>query len=194
MRGPSGMRAAASPCQTQPLTGPGQSDISYLRAPHPKQQAGRGPVTPCCGIRHGQHPDGSRALPGRLTPGTNRDRVGRQVGTLPPSAISKPRPPGRGWVERCNLLRSRRPLPPPTTSTSRASPRTCKSARCRSRAWSSLLDEGNTVPFITRYRKERTGGLNEEVIRAHPGPRRAQLRSWPSASRRSSKASRTRAS
>src|ERR1700694_4175553 len=28
-----------------------------------------------------------------------------------------------------------------------------------------LLDEGNTVPFITRYRKERTGGLNEELIR-----------------------------
>jgi uncharacterized protein len=29
----------------------------------------------------------------------------------------------------------------------------------------TLLDEGNTVPFITRYRKERTGGLNEIVIR-----------------------------
>src|SRR5258708_28007290 len=29
-----------------------------------------------------------------------------------------------------------------------------------------LIDEGNTVPFITRYRKERTGGLNEDVIRA----------------------------
>jgi uncharacterized protein len=28
-----------------------------------------------------------------------------------------------------------------------------------------LLDAGNTVPFITRYRKERTGGLNEDVIR-----------------------------
>jgi protein Tex len=28
-----------------------------------------------------------------------------------------------------------------------------------------LLDEGNTVPFITRYRKELTGGLDEEVIR-----------------------------
>lgn len=28
-----------------------------------------------------------------------------------------------------------------------------------------LLDEDNTVPFITRYRKERTGGLNEEAIR-----------------------------
>ena len=32
-----------------------------------------------------------------------------------------------------------------------------------------LLDEGNTVPFITRYRKERTGGLNEDVIRAVQG-------------------------
>jgi protein Tex len=29
-----------------------------------------------------------------------------------------------------------------------------------------LLDEGNTVPFITRYRKECTGNLNEEQIRA----------------------------
>src|SRR5580700_4649909 len=28
-----------------------------------------------------------------------------------------------------------------------------------------LLNDGNTVPFITRYRKERTGGLNEDVIR-----------------------------
>src|SRR5204862_4477529 len=25
--------------------------------------------------------------------------------------------------------------------------------------------EGNTIPFITRYRKERTGGLDEEVLR-----------------------------
>ncbi len=36
-----------------------------------------------------------------------------------------------------------------------------------------LLDEGNTVPFITRYRKERTGGLNEEVLRQIQG--RVQL-------------------
>jgi uncharacterized protein len=28
-----------------------------------------------------------------------------------------------------------------------------------------LLDEGNTVPFITRYRKEKTGSLNEDLIR-----------------------------
>lgn len=29
-----------------------------------------------------------------------------------------------------------------------------------------LLDEGNTVPFIARYRKEVTGGLDDEVLRA----------------------------
>jgi uncharacterized protein len=29
----------------------------------------------------------------------------------------------------------------------------------------ALLDEGNTIPFITRYRKERTGGLHEDVLR-----------------------------
>ena len=28
-----------------------------------------------------------------------------------------------------------------------------------------LLDAGNTVPFITRYRKDQTGGLDEEQIR-----------------------------
>lgn len=30
----------------------------------------------------------------------------------------------------------------------------------------ALLDAGNTVPFITRYRKEQTGALDEEQIRA----------------------------
>ena len=29
----------------------------------------------------------------------------------------------------------------------------------------SLLDEGCTVPFISRYRKEVTGGLNDEQLR-----------------------------
>ena len=28
-----------------------------------------------------------------------------------------------------------------------------------------MLDEGNTVPFIARYRKERTGNLTDEVLR-----------------------------
>src|SRR6478736_1043689 len=28
-----------------------------------------------------------------------------------------------------------------------------------------LLDAGNTVPFVTRYRKDQTGGLDEEQIR-----------------------------
>ena len=29
-----------------------------------------------------------------------------------------------------------------------------------------LMDEGNTIPFIARYRKEVTGSLNDEVLRA----------------------------
>lgn len=29
-----------------------------------------------------------------------------------------------------------------------------------------MLEEGNTIPFIARYRKEATGGLNEEVIKS----------------------------
>ena len=28
-----------------------------------------------------------------------------------------------------------------------------------------LIEEGNTIPFIARYRKEVTGGLNDEVLR-----------------------------
>ena len=28
-----------------------------------------------------------------------------------------------------------------------------------------LIEEGNTIPFIARYRKELTGGLNDEVLR-----------------------------
>ena len=29
----------------------------------------------------------------------------------------------------------------------------------------TLIDEGNTIPFIARYRKEATGGLNDEILR-----------------------------
>ena len=29
-----------------------------------------------------------------------------------------------------------------------------------------LLEEGNTIPFIARYRKEATGALSEENIKA----------------------------
>ena len=28
-----------------------------------------------------------------------------------------------------------------------------------------LIDEGNTIPFIARYRKEATGGLDDSVLR-----------------------------
>jgi len=30
----------------------------------------------------------------------------------------------------------------------------------------ALFDEGSTIPFIARYRKEVTGGLDEEQLRA----------------------------
>src|SRR3972149_4823451 len=41
----------------------------------------------------------------------------------------------------------------------------------------ALLDEGNTVPFITRYRRDQTGGLDEQQIsRIRDGvPRLRQL-------------------
>ena len=29
----------------------------------------------------------------------------------------------------------------------------------------NLIDEGNTIPFISRYRKEATGSLNDEQLR-----------------------------
>ena len=29
----------------------------------------------------------------------------------------------------------------------------------------ALLDEGNTVPFIARYRKEQTGNIDDQVLR-----------------------------
>ena len=28
-----------------------------------------------------------------------------------------------------------------------------------------LIDEGNTIPFIARYRKDKTGGLDDEILR-----------------------------
>ena len=30
-----------------------------------------------------------------------------------------------------------------------------------------LFSEGNTIPFIARYRKEATGGLDEEAIKSY---------------------------
>ena len=37
--------------------------------------------------------------------------------------------------------------------------------RSQAEAAVSLIDEGNTIPFIARYRKEMTGSLNDEVLR-----------------------------
>lgn len=33
-------------------------------------------------------------------------------------------------------------------------------------AVTKLIDEGNTIPFIARYRKEATGALDDEVLRS----------------------------
>ncbi len=38
-------------------------------------------------------------------------------------------------------------------------------ARGQVEAAVKLIDEGNTIPFIARYRKEATGSLNDEVLR-----------------------------
>ena len=39
----------------------------------------------------------------------------------------------------------------------------------------ALIEEGNTIPFIARYRKEATGGLDDQVLRMF-GERLAYLR------------------
>lgn len=41
-----------------------------------------------------------------------------------------------------------------------------KIGRHQAEAAVKLIDEGNTIPFIARYRKEATGSLNDEVLRA----------------------------
>ena len=42
-----------------------------------------------------------------------------------------------------------------------------------------LIDEGNTIPFIARYRKEATGGLSDELLR-NLGERLTYLRNLES--------------
>jgi protein Tex len=43
--------------------------------------------------------------------------------------------------------------------------RTCQLPPSRVQAAIELLDEGNTIPFLARYRKEKTGGLDELDLR-----------------------------
>lgn len=42
----------------------------------------------------------------------------------------------------------------------------CRLPESKVRSAAALLEEGNTIPFIARYRKERTGGLDETALRA----------------------------
>ena len=48
----------------------------------------------------------------------------------------------------------------------------------------SLLDEGNTLPFIARYRKEAHGSLDDTVLR-ELSERLASLRNLQAAGRKS---------
>lgn len=56
-----------------------------------------------------------------------------------------------------------------------------------------LLDEGNTVPFIARYRKEVTGGLDDTQLR-NWRPVWVICANWKNVVRRSSNPSANRAS
>ncbi len=38
--------------------------------------------------------------------------------------------------------------------------------RWQTEAAMKLIDEGNTIPFISRYRKEATGGIDDQTLRA----------------------------
>ena len=42
-----------------------------------------------------------------------------------------------------------------------------------------LMDQGGTVPFIARYRKDQTGTLNEISAPARPSLRNSVLNRWP---------------
>ncbi|MBW3600194.1 MAG: RNA-binding transcriptional accessory protein, partial [Planctomycetes bacterium] len=42
----------------------------------------------------------------------------------------------------------------------------CRLAESKVRGAAALLEEGNTLPFIARYRKEATGGFDEQQLAA----------------------------
>ena len=166
-------------------TSPSNKEPSMNSSDPTPHSARRGP-RPHDGNPAAPAADQAAADPRRRSRRRRRDR-GRPAGAAAPRAGAARRPP---CPPPQPVPTSR---PPRSRTTCRASPRTCRSARPRSRAVVQLLDEENTVPFITRYRKERTGGLNEEVIRriqdrvgGPPRPRRPQAD-------RSSRASRSRA-
>lgn len=70
--------------------------------------------------------------------------------TLLPQGTEQPAAPARGEFGHLDLSRIAQDL---------------QIRKVQVEAVVMLLDEGNTIPFITRYRKERTGGLDEEVLR-----------------------------
>ena len=66
-------------------------------------------------------------------------------------------------MSRGNFLRRRDKIAPMTHADIIAKLLNVRSAQVQ--ATVALLDEGNTVPFISRYRKEMTGTLDDEQVR-----------------------------
>ena len=57
-----------------------------------------------------------------------------------------------------------------------------------------LIDEGNTIPFIARYRKELHGAMDDTALRTLADRLQYLRNLWTSGGRRSSPPSRARAS
>src|SRR5262249_15541031 len=103
-----------------------------------------------------------RSCPDRMPP-SPRPRAGGPV----PVQLAAPDTPTS--TDRSHMQPTTSPAPPgPTAPAPLDLSRLAQDLQIRKvqvEAAVQLLDEGNTVPFITRYRKERTGGLAEEVLR-----------------------------
>lgn len=88
---------------------------------------------------------------------------------VPPPISDPPPPEPVAQVEPPKPERPSQPVPPvPPAPQPHDLSRIAQDLQIRKgqvEAVVKLLDDENTVPFITRYRKEATGGLNEEAIR-----------------------------
>lgn len=126
------------------------SDPTTLDAPTNTADASPTEVTP---------PPLPPAAAGEQPPPLPAEAAGEQPPPLPPEAASAPVGPAR----------PAQPVPtvPPAPQGHELAriAQDFQIRRVHVEAVVQLLDEGNTIPFITRYRKERTGGLDEEMLR-----------------------------
>ena len=64
-------------------------------------------------------------------------------------------------------------------------------APARVQAAIGLIDEGNTIPFIARYRKEATGSMDDQKLR-EVSERWSTCAAWKNGAKRSASSSRRR--